>query len=60
MTADKSQPKVGNVHNQLVGEIKSSEPTLKHTEVNDKSQPQVQGATVKKNVHGIDDAYSCH
>lgn len=53
MTTDKSQPKVGNVHNQLVGEIKSSEPTLKHAEVNDKSKPQVGGATVKKNVHGI-------
>ena len=51
MTTDKSQPKV-NVHNQLVGEIKSSEPTLKHAEVNDKSKPQVDGATVKKNVHG--------
>jgi hypothetical protein len=50
-TNDKSQPFVPNTQKQLVNEITGPH-ELKHAEVSDKSKPAVQGATVKKNVHG--------
>jgi hypothetical protein len=50
-TNDKSVPKVENTQKQLANEI-SGPHELKHADVADKSKPAVQGATVKKNVHG--------